>query len=474
MLEIEKALKHSKISGREYLKTIVQLPIYLTDYDPEAMTRYRKLKKHHNELGNFTELLKKWSENENTQTLVSSYIDQNSVIDEENETETLDLYRHSRLISSNSASRSVNSLNFATGGPNNFDFNSLLGQSPWYKSMSPQQMKRQLNIISLTSRLLRASYKERIEWDRLAAWTHLIETWPYRASWIILWVEENMTDSAVFNSSRLTSHSLNIGNITSNTTLSRILGTLLPFMPSSTEHGEALLAIDEQDAKSLEIFLECRQPVLTAADVKKFLPMTINIDHQLKQYVADVQDAMASSPVFIEGMNTGIHPYLLFTQMTQGQNEFFKEALQQKKENDRNETRTGSRHPENGRNSAASTSGSFHRNNEPKRKHGLASAHPSNTDLATDLPLSPRNTIRENIKMLSNRQLLDWFKDESNLENMTSEGRVLVTNFLVDNDIDGEILLMLKVSEIKNQLSELCFKDWLKIRKFLKNVDIAE
>lgn len=41
----------------------------------------------------------------------------------------------------------------------------------------------------LTGRLLRANHII-FNWDRLASWINLTEEWPYRTSWIILFLEE--------------------------------------------------------------------------------------------------------------------------------------------------------------------------------------------------------------------------------------------------------------------------------------------
>jgi ankyrin repeat-rich membrane spanning protein len=40
-----------------------------------------------------------------------------------------------------------------------------------------------------TGRLLRAN-QITFNWDRLASWINLTETWPYRTSWLILFLEE--------------------------------------------------------------------------------------------------------------------------------------------------------------------------------------------------------------------------------------------------------------------------------------------
>lgn len=42
----------------------------------------------------------------------------------------------------------------------------------------------------VTGRLLRAN-QIIFNWDRLASWINLTEEWPYRTSWLILFLEEN-------------------------------------------------------------------------------------------------------------------------------------------------------------------------------------------------------------------------------------------------------------------------------------------
>ena len=442
--QMSKAFKNINISGREYLKNVVQLPIYLTDYDPEAMTKYRKIKKsrkgrdggkelknYYQEKNNasactFTELLRQWQEksqvtfenqNSHNQNMKNSV---NGNLESESGHEVRSLGQ--------STIGSLCSLN-GSNLQNQFDFNQMLGQSAWYKSMSPQQMKRQLNIVSLTSRLLRARYYEKIEWERLASWTHLIETWPYRASWIILYVEENMSE------------------IDEKTTLSKILAILLPFMPSSAEHGESLLASDEQDGKSLEIFLECREPVLRAGDIKKFLPLTINIDHQLKQHVADVQDIMASNPLFIKGMTAGLHPYILISQMNQGQTDFFKTILGKNDENEPDQTNKNSK-----------------KSKPDKIQIDQVFEQKPDSSCLKETLLNEANTPEK---------LLDLLLVPEYLERMSGNGKKAFSNFINDNEIDGEMLLMLSFGEIKSELNvSMNFKDWLVMRKFLKKIGI--
>ncbi|KAK7904331.1 hypothetical protein WMY93_016938 [Mugilogobius chulae] len=70
-----------------------------------------------------------------------------------------------------------------------FDLTKLLVTEDWFSDISPQTMRRLLNIVSITGRLLRAN-QILFNWDRLASWINLTEEWPYRTSWIILFLEE--------------------------------------------------------------------------------------------------------------------------------------------------------------------------------------------------------------------------------------------------------------------------------------------
>ena len=60
------------------------------------------------------------------------------------------------------------------------------------ETVNPLGIKRLMNIVSLTSRLLRARGVD-YSWKRLAAWVSLVDGWPYRTSWLVLLVEDKST-----------------------------------------------------------------------------------------------------------------------------------------------------------------------------------------------------------------------------------------------------------------------------------------
>ncbi|XP_059376634.1 kinase D-interacting substrate of 220 kDa B-like isoform X5 [Carassius carassius] len=150
-----------------------------------------------------------------------------------------------------------------------FDLTKLLVTEDWFSDISPQTMRRLLNIVSVTGRLLRAN-QIIFNWDRLASWINLTEEWPYRTSWIILFLEE--TDG-----------------VSEQVTLRTIYERISKNIPT-TKDVEPLLEIDG-DIRSFEVFLSSHTPVLTARDVEMFLPCTVNLDPKLREIIADVRDA---------------------------------------------------------------------------------------------------------------------------------------------------------------------------------------
>lgn len=161
-----------------------------------------------------------------------------------------------------------------------FDLTKLLVTEDWFSDISPQTMRRLLNIVSVTGRLLRAN-QITFNWDRLASWINLTEQWPYRTSWLILHLEETE-------------------GVPDHLTLKTIYERISKNIPT-TKDVEPLLEIDA-DIRNFEVFLSSRTPVLVARDVRTFLPCTVNLDPKLREIIADVRAAR-------DQMNIGGLPY---------------------------------------------------------------------------------------------------------------------------------------------------------------------
>ncbi|PWA14356.1 hypothetical protein CCH79_00018504 [Gambusia affinis] len=159
-------------------------------------------------------------------------------------------------------------------------------------------------------RLLRAN-QINFNWDRLASWINLTEQWPYRTSWIILYLEENdgVPDQAALKSIYERSESTFTSRHRHRPTRCRLTPCCSPLLRVSkniptTKDVEPLLEIDG-DVRSFEVFLSSRTPVLTARDVRTFLPCTVNLDPKLREIIADVFRLVPDVRAAREQMNLG-------------------------------------------------------------------------------------------------------------------------------------------------------------------------
>eukprot|EP00058_Branchiostoma_floridae_P025845 XP_002611335.1 hypothetical protein BRAFLDRAFT_73273 [Branchiostoma floridae] len=146
-----------------------------------------------------------------------------------------------------------------------FDMSQALVTDTYFSGVTPHTMRRLLNIVALTGRLLRAR-NVAFKWHQLASWVNLTEQWPYRTSWLIYQQEETE-------------------DLGDNTSLNVLYDRICSKIPTSRE-AEPLLEIDA-DARNFEMFLMNHSPVLTVSDLRTFLPSTINLDPNIKTVIAD-------------------------------------------------------------------------------------------------------------------------------------------------------------------------------------------
>ncbi|XP_065111961.2 kinase D-interacting substrate of 220 kDa B isoform X2 [Paramisgurnus dabryanus] len=249
---LNSVLRDSNINGHDYMRNIVHLPVFLNSRGLSSAKKMCALAPANGETGNseggwHEELDRKLSQNSlGEQTKFGSKTTLNR----------RDTYRRRQM--QRSVTRQMS-----------FDLTKLLVTEDWFSDISPQTLRRLLNIVSVTGRLLRANQIS-FNWDRLASWINLTEQWPYRTSWLMLYLEE--TDG-----------------IPDQTTLKTIYERISKNIPT-TKDVEPLLEIDG-DVRSFEVFLSSRTPVLTARDIRTFLPCTVNLDPKLREIIADVRAA---------------------------------------------------------------------------------------------------------------------------------------------------------------------------------------
>ncbi|XP_073712184.1 kinase D-interacting substrate of 220 kDa B isoform X2 [Misgurnus anguillicaudatus] len=249
---LNSVLRDSNINGHDYMRNIVHLPVFLNSRGLSSAKKMCALAPANGETVNseggwHEELDRKLSQNSlGEQTKFGSKTTLNR----------RDTYRRRQM--QRSVTRQMS-----------FDLTKLLVTEDWFSDISPQTLRRLLNIVSVTGRLLRANQIS-FNWDRLASWINLTEQWPYRTSWLMLYLEE--TDG-----------------IPDQTTLKTIYERISKNIPT-TKDVEPLLEIDG-DVRSFEVFLSSRTPVLTARDIRTFLPCTVNLDPKLREIIADVRAA---------------------------------------------------------------------------------------------------------------------------------------------------------------------------------------
>ncbi|CAL8312038.1 unnamed protein product [Lota lota] len=249
---LSSVLRDSNINGHDYMRNIVHLPVFLNS---RGLSSARKLCSAPGAPRDPTAPADGWHE-ELDRKLSQHSLGELSKFGSKTTLNRRDTYRRRQV--QRSVTRQMS-----------FDLSKLLVTEDWFSDISPQTMRRLLNIVSVTGRLLRAN-QITFNWDRLASWINLTEQWPYRTSWLILLLEE--TDG-----------------VPDQTTLKTIYDRISKGIPT-TKDVEPLLEIDA-DVRSFEVFLSSRTPVLSARDIKTFLPCTVNLDPKLREIISDVRAA---------------------------------------------------------------------------------------------------------------------------------------------------------------------------------------
>lgn len=148
------------------------------------------------------------------------------------------------------------------------DLTDQLIKSDYFSDVNPRNLRRLINIIAITGRLLRA-YHIDFNWRILASWIYINEQWPYRCSWIVMHYEENES------------------TFTEETTLNEIYEQVKNQIPTT---NEPLLELD-RNARKFEHFIQSCEPKLTCTILKKILPCTVNLDPYLIKLIKESIDA---------------------------------------------------------------------------------------------------------------------------------------------------------------------------------------
>lgn len=157
------------------------------------------------------------------------------------------------------------------------DRNRVMFSDDFFSDVNPRSMKRLLNVMSLTIRLLKANQIE-FSWYRLCSWINLTEQWPLRASIIVLEFEKEDLDDTM--------------------SLQTIYERCKPKIAYLKE-AACFLEMD-RDERKLDAFLHIHKNDLQVSDLKVFLPFTFNLDPYLKKVLKEDQQAFEEE---FEGLN---------------------------------------------------------------------------------------------------------------------------------------------------------------------------
>ncbi|KAK6168546.1 hypothetical protein SNE40_021058 [Patella caerulea] len=243
----------SNVNGYDYLRNVVHLPFYLQSQGVRIPKQ------------NLTVAFSSETSVHHSESPAKPYAHQDSF---KSSTSIEKGYSHKKVTNKMSSilSESLPGMNYSSS----VDLSNTFVKNDYFSDINPRSMRRLMNIVAVTARLLRAYHIE-FNWHRLAAWINIIEQWPYRVSWIIYYFEETE-------------------ELDDSTSLHSLYQKISPRIPASKDI-DPLLEID-RNVRKLEAFLASKSgnyPLLNISDLRKFLGCTINLDPYLRKLIREFQ-----------------------------------------------------------------------------------------------------------------------------------------------------------------------------------------
>ncbi|VDM52189.1 unnamed protein product [Angiostrongylus costaricensis] len=242
------ALSGTELTGHDYLKNIVNMPLYL--HNSALRQLQNKLKDKHESLADWRERYRRQD------TFHGSHL---SLVDG----------RQSRKATIVMGTRNIGE--------------SLLNDD-YFSNMNPRAMRRIVNALTLTGRLMRA-FEIDFSWLALGHWVSLLEQWPSRMCWLI-------------------ERAVDISN--NGLTLVEVYHQLKDHIPKK----DSLIELD-RNPDNFETFLDSpaipSSEQLTVGHVKKFVPCTSNLDPYLRKLIRERRQGL-EDPVRGFGLGTAVIP----------------------------------------------------------------------------------------------------------------------------------------------------------------------
>ena len=137
---------------------------------------------------------------------------------------------------------------------------------------SLNDVKRVMNIVSLKGRILRNCDVE-FHWNRLAVWVSLCDSWPYKASWIVLLSQDKNL------------------NFPSKMSVRRLFGAFGYAIPTLTENE---YSNSDANGNYFDTFLSSHRPVLTVGDARQFSSVLFYVDPTIRKLMIDYLSTLRS------------------------------------------------------------------------------------------------------------------------------------------------------------------------------------
>ncbi|XP_028968911.1 kinase D-interacting substrate of 220 kDa B [Galendromus occidentalis] len=258
---VSRSLRSLSLRGYDYLQNIVHLPFFLQNSGLRKVKAAARVA----QSGKLTRDREEWSEKEG---LTSRRVSNCSAL--EVKAKRASSKGNQKLRSSESIASSIGNIHQRSALSGGVDLTKVLLNDDYFSDINPRSMRRLMNILYVTGRLMRA-FNIDFSWYHLALWVNLTEQWPCQTSWLIHYYETHETE--IEDSSPLRSLFERIRNL----------------MPASKEL-EQLQTMDH-DVKKLELCLSSNSHALQIGNLRMFIPFAINLDPHIRRVLQDSYDS---------------------------------------------------------------------------------------------------------------------------------------------------------------------------------------
>ncbi|KFD49176.1 hypothetical protein M513_10000 [Trichuris suis] len=182
---------------------------------------------------------------------------------------------------SDSCRGSVRSPKPSSGPANAVPFGPEIVRDDYFSDINPRSLRRVVNALSLTGRLMRA-FEIEFSWVTLAHWISLIEQWPYRMSWLIEYS--------------------NHCKLPDELTLKEVYNDIKDRVPTDNE----MFVEMDRNQKGLDSYFHSEvEPQLCLSHMRTFIPFSSNLDPYVRRLIRDKLEEM-EAPVTERNNNAGI------------------------------------------------------------------------------------------------------------------------------------------------------------------------